>query len=382
MNTLLRIRKINAVSPSLGETLRSCMLRAGLSQSPEAKSYVLGNPKAWLGTAYHAALEAVDGDDKDIAETVQNAWDKSIQALYNKAKNHNLDRRFNEPETWPGYHLIFAMAQVRAAEQWKDAPAGQHAGSPSNRKPVKEHKFSAYGGKLVGSPDLVRDKEVIDFKSGQIFEDENTEIIKEHFLRQLRIYGFLVYENLGWWPERGILLPMNGSRVEVLLDPEECKREAQEAVELLLSYNQSCASASSPAELANAAAETCNWCPYQSICPFYWDAIKDDWATITNYGSIEGTLTEAPRQIHNGLAYSLSLLVERASAHVGEVKTLFPFDCSLYPEVKMLQPQERVRLTGLVRRTDGSFTLGKRTVLAKVEDTPGIVVEATLDGPA
>ncbi|MBK9622569.1 MAG: PD-(D/E)XK nuclease family protein [Candidatus Obscuribacter sp.] len=266
------------------------------------------------------------------------------------------------------------MAQVRANELWKDQPSEQHAGARSNKKTAKEQRFSAHGGKLFGSPDLVRDNEVIDFKSGQVFEDENAEIVKEQYLRQLRIYGLLVYENLGWWPERGILLPMNGSRVEVQLDPDECKKEAQQAVELLASYNQSCAVASNPSDLASPSAETCKWCPYQSICPAYWESINDEWA-INNTGCVEGTLTEAPLQIHNGLAYSLSLFAERGSTEVGAVKTFFPFDSALYSDIQLLQSQDRIRLTGLVRRSDGSLASGKRTLLAKVDNLPEIVFE-------
>lgn len=374
MKTQIQIKKINSVSPSLGETLRSCMLRAGLSHSAEAKNYVLGNPKAWLGTAYHAALEAVDAEAENIAESVRDAWDKSVKVLSEKAKQHRLDCRFGEPETWPGYYLISAMAQVRANELWKDHPPALQAGPASNKKPAKEQRFSAHGGKLVGSPDLVRDKEVIDFKSGQVFEDESAEIVKEQYLRQLRIYGLLVYENLGWWPERGILLPMNGSRVEVQLDPAECIREAEQAVELLSSYNQSCSSASIPSDLASASAETCKWCPYQSICPAFWEAVNVDWS-IDNTGCVEGSLTDAPLQIHNGLAYSLSLVAEKGSTEVSEVKTFFPFDCGLYSDIRMLQSQDRVRLIGLVRRSDGSLALGKRTVLTKVENIPDIVFE-------
>ena len=54
----IELTTITAVSPSLAELLRLCALRAGLSRLATTRPLVLGNPKAWLGTAYHEVLEA------------------------------------------------------------------------------------------------------------------------------------------------------------------------------------------------------------------------------------------------------------------------------------------------------------------------------------
>src|SRR5262249_1710927 len=53
----LALPEIRATSPTLAETMRSCLMRAGLSRASGSSSFVLGNPKAWLGTAYHEVLE-------------------------------------------------------------------------------------------------------------------------------------------------------------------------------------------------------------------------------------------------------------------------------------------------------------------------------------
>ncbi len=54
---VFELRPILVVSPSLAETLRACLLQAALSRISGVESFVLGNPKAWLGTAYHEVLE-------------------------------------------------------------------------------------------------------------------------------------------------------------------------------------------------------------------------------------------------------------------------------------------------------------------------------------
>src|SRR4026209_822444 len=50
---VLALPEIGATSPTLSESMRQCRLRAGLSKTAGASAMILGNPKAWLGTAYH-----------------------------------------------------------------------------------------------------------------------------------------------------------------------------------------------------------------------------------------------------------------------------------------------------------------------------------------
>ena len=50
---------LRTVSPSSAELLRLCFLRAFLAASRDVKPFVLGSPKAWLGTAYHEVIEKI-----------------------------------------------------------------------------------------------------------------------------------------------------------------------------------------------------------------------------------------------------------------------------------------------------------------------------------
>ena len=77
----IRVGTINAVSPTLAETLRQCKLHAGLSRAEGSSHHVLGNPKAWLGTAYHAVLERVGPEHRDDIEAiVRDLWGATIEA--------------------------------------------------------------------------------------------------------------------------------------------------------------------------------------------------------------------------------------------------------------------------------------------------------------
>ena len=61
----LELREIRATSATLGEIMRACELRAGLSKVDDSVRFVLGNPKAWLGTAYHEVLDRIVDVDLD-----------------------------------------------------------------------------------------------------------------------------------------------------------------------------------------------------------------------------------------------------------------------------------------------------------------------------
>ena len=122
---IIELRPIAAVSPSLAETLRICPLQAAFSRITPLRGFVLGNPKAWLGTAYHEVLEKLwspTEEDLDDDELVERLWERAIETLRHKAVGHALDRRFAEPEKWPGYYLARACVRVRAKQALAELP--------------------------------------------------------------------------------------------------------------------------------------------------------------------------------------------------------------------------------------------------------------------
>lgn len=377
---VLRLRAIEAVSPTLVEALRLCKLRAGLSRAENVSQYILGNPKAWLGTAYHAVLEAAGSDASGNLETrARGLWGMAIQREYSRARVHRLDKRFGPPESWPGYHVVAAMALVRANEL-AETGSRRRGGKVDGTTPLdilREERFSGAGGKIVGRPDLVRPGEIVDFKSGEIFADEAQEQIKGSYVRQLRIYGFLVRETLGWWPRRGVLLPMIGSPVEVDLEPGACEKEAADALRLRGDYNAAIAPGYDPANLASPSAATCHWCPFQLYCPPFWNNAGPQWAGRLCAGAIQGRARGQALPIHNGVAFSLSIQVNRGTIPAGNMLSLFPLDPSVHTDLGQMEAGDQVRVTGLSRRADASLVATKRTMIAVEGNLPRIKSEAS-----
>ncbi len=241
---------------------------------------------------------------------------------------------------------------------------------------MREQEFTAFGGKLRGYPDLVRDSEVVDYKSGAVFEHDvvtDTTVVKAAYVRQLRIYGYLVRQELGWWPKRGLLLPLGGAGVEVALEPAECEREASDAVDLLDIYNTKVRAGASPEEFASPSTQACRWCSFKIICPAFWQTATPDWSGQLDGAAVEGSLTAASSLIHGGAAKAISVDL-KAGSEARRIAPIAPFNLSVHPAAASLSEGEVVRLVGLRGRPDGVLVPTQRTVIARQVDLPEIAV--------
>jgi hypothetical protein len=339
--------------------------------------YVLGNPKAWLGTAYHSVLERAGSYDPKVDDPIGRLWADAIERLYEDVRGHPLNKRFGSPESWPGYHVALAGVRLRVAELrhgWRPRRS-LSASAEMPASPVREQRFTACGGKLVGKPDVVEGDAIVDYKSGAIFDEtEEGPSIKAGYARQLRIYGSLVHENLGRWPTKGILLPMLGEKAEIGLTPEACRAEAEAAVALLDQVNGNIASASCPSELASPSADACGRCPFRMLCPAYWDSVMPEWAGNGRYGDAEGVMLANAELVHGGAAYALHVSVERGSVPSG-VNVISPLASSIHDGARPCTTGDRTRITGLCVRHNGQLAPTLYTVVQRCVDIPSLRVD-------
>jgi hypothetical protein len=379
---VLELPEIRAISPTLAETMRLCFLRAGLSKASGSSNFVLGNPKAWLGAAYHEVLEKIgqiDLGQESLEDAVERLWSHAVAALQQRTATHVLDHRFGSPTTWRGYYVARASVLLRAQELTAGPPP---TGPPVAKMefgagpigPIREQEFSAFGGRLLGRPDVIRFGEVIDYKSGALVEHDaaaQTDGVKSAYVRQLRIYGYLVKANLGWWPERGVLLPLGGTGVAIALDPAECEREAAEAVSLLEEYNAKVIGRRPADDFATATSLACRWCPFKLICPAFWPAASPSWSRQLDGAAIEGELAEPLQGIHGGAAVAISVDVQRGTEPARRAQ-IAPLNLSVHSVAGSLTVGDRVRLVALRNRQDGQLAPGPRTLVARVADIPSI----------
>ncbi len=379
----LELPEIRATSPTLAETMRSCLLRAGLSKATGSSDFVLGNPKAWLGTAYHEVLEKIVGinlGEESLEAAVERLWHQAVAAQQNRADTHALDRRFGSPTAWPGYHVARASVLLRAQEIAGGPPAQQPVTQQLTgtglSSTIREQEFNAFSGRLFGRPDVICADEVVDYKSGAILEHDGatqTDVVKASYVRQLRIYGYLVKQTLGWWPQRGVLLPLGGPGVEVSLEPSECEREANEAIALLDSYEGKLRTAAAPGDLATPSPDSCRWCPYKLICPSFWQASSPAWSGQLDGAAVEGTLAGGPAEIHAGAARAITANIQAGSEECRRAQ-IAPLNPSMHTSVTSLTAGDRVRLVGLRARADGVLVPAQRTILARLADLPAVAL--------
>jgi len=376
----LELPQIRATSPTLAEAMRACLLRAGLSRASGGANFVLGNPKAWLGTAYHEVLEKIveiDLGQESLEAAVERLWNQAIAAQQQRADGHLLDHRFGSPAAWPGYHVARASVLLRAGEFSAGpavAPITKHVSGAGLAGTIREQKLTAFGGRLIGRPDVIRADEVVDYKSGAIVEHDaatQADVVKAAFVRQLRIYGYLVKQKLGWWPLRGILLPLGGAGVEVALEPSECEREANEAVALLDAYDGKLRAGAQPVDFASPSPQGCRWCPYKLVCPSFWQTSSPAWSGQLDGAAVEGVLAEGPVVIHAGAARAVALDIQ-AGSEVRRRVQIAPLNPSAHPAVATLAAGDRVRLVGLRARPDGVLVPGGRSVLFRIGDLPSV----------
>lgn len=365
----LQLPPIPTTSPSLAESMRACLLRAGLTKAAGVWAYVLGHPKAWLGTAYHGVLERLpELNSEEAMSRIQELWREEIGRLEQQASRHALNRRFGPATTWRAYYLVLETLKLRAANL-VPAPRSERENIPVES--FREEEFIGFGGKLKGKPDLGRGDEIIDFKTGNIYEsseDENsTPAVKQAYIRQLRIYAYLVHQATGRWPRRALLYPIAGPPVEVDVDPAACLREANEAVALLDRYNDEIAKKVPPASLASPSQESCQWCPFKILCPAFWTDAREGWKLDGD--AISGVLVSSPQPIYGGDAYSLSIRIDGGTVNHGTV-TLASFPNSVHPNIALLTASSRIRLVGLTSRASGTPAPSIRTVVFAEDAIP------------
>lgn len=375
----ISLEQIPAVSPSLAESLRGCPLRALLNRSRELQPYVLGNPRAWLGIAYHEVLQKLwSGERTDLSdeEWIDFLWQRAVDRIRGTVQAHPLNRRFGNHEKWPGYHLTHAMARIRAGEALSERPRMRDCiGNPSSRGgSAREHMLHGMNGKIKGQPDVVVGNEIWDYKSGSVTSQspDGEEIVRQNYARQLRLYGFLVQEDTGTCPSKAKLLPMQGSPVEITLTPQECAAEAEEAVKLLDSVNMAVANGIRADEIGTPCEESCYWCNHKPHCTAFWNNVTEDWWSDSNRVFVEGSLAEAPIDIHGGRSVALRVDVSAGNVHHSQF-VIGPFEKSVYDNLVGFSAHDVIRIVGCYRRPDETLATTPWTVCARVTELPNVI---------
>jgi hypothetical protein len=255
-------------SPTLADEMKLCRLRAGLASCRESASWVLHDPRLWLGTALHSLLEKARHEHISDLEA---AWDGEIAGFVQRIGSHQFDQRFSDPSRWPSYFLIRQRALSSAAELIATRRPSGGSVEPSPMRSGTERRLVARGGRLVGRPDRFDRSSVTDIKSN--LPDQTTSVGAEIFKRnrrQIQIYAAIIAESLGFWPKKGNIIGASGETAEFGLVPAECNAEADAAVADLATWNRALASTTRASDIASPSDSSCGTCRFQLVCPAFW----------------------------------------------------------------------------------------------------------------
>jgi hypothetical protein len=351
--------------------MRLCGLRAALAATPVADRWVLHDPRAWLGNAFHRLMEAMRR--RATPADPEAVWNAAITEAVASALNHPLDRRFTEPERWPSYFLVrqraFALAaKIGASRKPESAElrTGQTSHTPAGGP---ERRFEARGGRLVGRPDYYDGHMLTEYKSSlpDAAWSGAAEIV-DSFRRQLRLYAVIVADALGQWPASGRVVAASGQTLEVKIDPAACNAEADAALAALDALNGALNDGAAPEDLAAPAVSACSGCPFQIICPAFWQKLGHDRLYGFTDAALEGVL-ESLEPGPDGDLYTAHVTARSASFHLNREQAVV-LRRSVHGELAPSDAGSYCRLAGGRVRPDGRLGADFSTVVLAVPNLP------------
>lgn len=372
----LLIRPLASTSPTLAEDMKLCRLRAGLASCREAASWVLHDPRLWLGMALHSLL---DKGRREHITDLEAAWDSEIAGFVQRIGSHQFDQRFSDPSRWPAYFLVRQRALSSAAEV--NAARRPSGASGGERPPVRsgtEQRLVARSGRLVGRPDRFDRYSVVDIKSN--LPDRTTPAGAEIFQRnrrQIQIYAAIIAESLGFWPKKGIIAGASGETAEFGLAPAECNDEADAAVADLAAWNRALSSAARASDIAGPSDLSCGTCRFQLVCPAFWT-----WLARPSVGNTAPKFPVAAdgslKSIQLGSDGDLQTIAleDVVSTQPGMVSTNLVTRCSIHGPLPMSAVGSDCRIVGAQVRRDGRLVTDVFTVIILKSEVPQIVIRA------
>lgn len=348
--------------------MRLCALRGVLASSPEANQWVLHDPRAWLGIAFHRVMEFATRGAQ--AEEIVSAWDGAVQDAAKAAAGHALDRRFDSPERWPSYYLVRHRALASAAEVAKKRGSRNASTGPTLSSTIgRERQIATKDGRLVGRPDYFDGRTITEFKSSLPEPGwPGGEQIIDGYFRQLRLYAAIIADIEGRWPVHGRIIAASGQQRQVELIATECQAEAAAAVSALTQVEMKLSSHMAPQYLASPAPGSCGGCPFQLLCPAFWFWLESPEPKNLPTVSVLAVLDRIVNGQDSDL-YTVAFQVQATSHFIPSQQSL-ALRRSVHGDLTGAQPGTKCRIVSAFIRPDARLRADLSTVVMAETDVP------------
>jgi len=358
-------------SPTLWSHMRLCSLRGAFASSHAVDRWILHDPRAWLGVAFHKVMEA-SRRPSATAATPEEAWSAAVREAAAAAAHHPLDARFAAPERWPGYFLVRQRALSSAQDVIAANIDGARPSAPRQEGvSATERGLQARGGRLVGRPDRFDGRILTEYKSSMPDPAwRGAEAVLEGFRRQLRLYAAIIAEVIGRWPIQGRVVAASGQTMEVPLVPAACDTEASAALAALDDLNRGLAASVAPETLARPGEDSCGGCPFQALCPAFWPWLEAAGSSGLPDAAAAGVLDQIELG-QDGDLYTAYLAVQQPSIPSG-IQPLV-LRQTIHGDLTASPPGAHWRIISARLKQDGRLSADPSTCVFSLDDLPSVV---------
>jgi len=275
------LKPLPRISPSMYLSLQQCPLKGIWTSSN--KPLLPSSPYAYLGTAIHQMLRLAFQGRINNERELSEAWDLEINRLEEEMLANPVEKHLV-----PLQMCVFNFDVKRLLAFKMICPLfGDSQRKGGNSESSVEHWVQTSDGKVVGRIDLVKgsskDIEIIDYKTGSIFEESSRDKPKEAYLCQIKIYAALYHATHGEWPVKLTIMGINQEHISVDVNLKECSNMLIKAEKSLDDINELIENGLDPEDFAQPSPEACKFCLFRPSCSKYWESCREnkDWPADT-----------------------------------------------------------------------------------------------------
>jgi CRISPR/Cas system-associated exonuclease Cas4 (RecB family) len=297
------LKPLKHVSPTHLKSLKECKLRTILSSNgcPNLLPY---SPSLRLGMVVHKVLEisSNNGVEKHQFEEI---WEQAVKDQENKMT-----------ENWYESHLVplsitaldFHVKKNQCMLLIKTNESLSLRQEVDRVKFLHEQWLQTKDGLVIGRADEIMfdgsSATIIDYKTGNVVDESNSENVTRQYQEQLKLYAALFLEEYGKMPDSLIIIGLDGKSHQIYFQKNECLSLLEQLKAILKEVNKTIETNEGVEQIQLALASPhqliCKYCHYRPICRPYFYARKDsllkDWPNDT-WGVVKDL-----KILQNGLA--------------------------------------------------------------------------------
>jgi len=237
------------------------------------------SPAAFLGTIIHKMFEnANKGKIKDEA-SIKSGWNQEIKNIEESIKNNSLEKHL-VPLSQNAHN--YKVKKLMSFKMIRSLTKNYTKRTLKSKEYKKESEvwLETSDKKIVGKIDLVKKTdsgvELVEYKTGLVLDQKSPNVlIKQEYLKQIKLYAALYYSAYKIWPIRLTLIGINQKEYDIPFDKNECSNLLKTAKSQINDINELIISGLDHKDFSEPSPESCKYCLYRPACKSYWENRKD-----------------------------------------------------------------------------------------------------------